>query len=106
MSSVLRSIFPNVKLSRKQYQGQRSSKQWPGSWISTLHFCRLRSFVIIGGSLWVSPQTTEGTEQELEGPLGGKWSSGPLESMPLNSEPLGHSDLGQRDVANFKSPTK
>lgn len=56
--------------------------------------------------MWVSPQTTEGTEKELEGPLGGKWSSGPLESMPLNSEPLGHSDLGQRDVANFKSPTK
>lgn len=54
----------------------------------------------------MSPKTTEGTEQELEGPLGEKWSSGPLESMPLNSEPLGHYDLGQREMVTFKSPTK
>ena len=54
----------------------------------------------------MSHKTTEGTEEELEGSLGGKWSYCPLESKPLHSEPLGHYDLGQRETATFKSPTK
>lgn len=72
MSSVLRSILPNVKLSRKQYLGQHSLRQRPGSWISTLHFCRQQGSATVGGDTgWVSPNGTEGTEQQIEGRMGG-----------------------------------
>lgn len=54
----------------------------------------------------MSPNATEGKEQELEGRKGEKGRSSPREFMSLNSELLGHCDLGQREVATFKSSTK
>lgn len=54
----------------------------------------------------MSPNATEGNEQELEGRKGEKGRSSPLEFVSLNSELLGHCDLGQREVATFKSSTK